>query len=171
MGFTPSYLGHVNIYVRNAAAAREWYESVLGLHTYDFKEGRAAFMSADLNQSLEIALMEVGENADGPRAGQVGLNHMAWRMGSLEDLADFYNNLKEKEVAIQRVSDHALSLGIYIKDPDGNGIEVYYETPREDWHRQDSLFMGGDRPQGNFPGPWEGDLVPDGVAAAAANRS
>ena len=85
MGYTPSYLGHVNIYVRNAGAAREWYESVLGLHTYDFKEGRAAFMSADLNQSHEIALMEVGENADGPRAGQVGLNHMAWRMGSLSD--------------------------------------------------------------------------------------
>ena len=38
---------------------------------------------------------------------------------------------------IQRVSDHGLSLGIYIKDPDGNGIEVYYETPREEWHRQD----------------------------------
>ena len=57
MGFTPSYLGHVNIYVRNAKpTARDWYESVLGLHTYDFKEGRAAFMSADLNQSHEIAL-------------------------------------------------------------------------------------------------------------------
>ena len=37
MGFTPSYLGHVNIYVRNAEAARQWYEDVLGLHTYDFK--------------------------------------------------------------------------------------------------------------------------------------
>ena len=129
MGFTPSYLGHVNIYVRNARDAREWYESFLGLHTYDFMEGRAAFMSADLDQSHEIALMEVGENAEGPRAGQVGLNHMAWRMASLEDLADFYNNLKEKDWPIQRVSDHGLSLGIYIKDPDGNGIEVYYETP------------------------------------------
>ena len=38
MGFTPSYLGHVNIYVRNAADAREWYESVLGLHTYDLRK-------------------------------------------------------------------------------------------------------------------------------------
>ncbi len=165
MGFTPSYLGHVNIYVRSAKDAREWYESVLGLHTYDFMEGRAAFMSADLDQSHEIALMEVGENAEGPRAGQVGLNHMAWRMASLEDLADFYNNLKEKNWPIQRVSDHGLSLGIYIKDPDGNGIEVYYETPREGWHRQDNLFMSGDRPQGNFPGPWEAELKPDGVAA------
>ena len=64
------------------------------------------------------------------------------------------------------MSDHGLSLGIYIKNPDGNGIEVYYETPREEWRRQDNLFMSGDRPQGNFSSPWEADLVPDGVAAA-----
>ena len=169
MGYTPSHLGHVNIYVRNAEAARKWYEDVLGLHTYDFMPGRAAFMSANLDESHEIALMEVGENADGPRAGQVGLNHMAWRMASLEDLTEFYNNLKEKGVKINRVSDHGLSLGIYLQDPDGNGIEVYYETPREQWHRQENIFMSGDRPQGHFPGPWEADLVPDGVAAA--NRS
>ena len=107
----------------------------------------------------------------GPAPDRLASTTWPWRMGSLEDLTDFYNNLKEKNVPIQRVSDHGLALGIYIKDPDGNGIEVYYETPREDWHRQDGLFMAGDRPQGNFPGPWEGDLVPDGVAAvAAANR-
>ena len=95
----PVILDMSTFYVRSAKDARDWYESVLGLHTYDFKEGRAAFMSADLNQSHEIALMEVGENADGPRAGQVGLNHMAWRMGSLDDLSDFYNNLKGKGLA------------------------------------------------------------------------
>ena len=90
---------------------------------------------------------------------------MAWRMASLENLSDFYNNLKEKNRAFQRVSDHGLSLGIYIRNPDGNGIEVYCKTPREEWHRQDNLFMSGDRPQGNFPGLWEADPVPDGVAA------
>ena len=60
---------------------------------------------------------------------------------------------EEKNGTIQRVSDHGLSLGIYIKDPDGNGIEVYDETPRKEWPRPDNLFMSGDRPQGNFPGP------------------
>ena len=47
MSYTPKYLGHVNIYVRNAARAQQWYEDVLGLHTYDFMPGRAAFMSAN----------------------------------------------------------------------------------------------------------------------------
>ena len=165
MGYTPSYLGHVNIYVRNAEASRQWYEDILGLHTYDFVAGRAAFMSANLNESHEIALMEVGSDAEGPHKGQVGLNHMAWRMETLDDLADFYNNLDNKGIDIKRVSNHGLSLGIYIEDLDGNGIEVYYETPRNEWYREENLFMHGDRPMTTFPGPWEQDLVPDGVSA------
>jgi catechol 2,3-dioxygenase len=86
-------------------------------------------------------------------------------MDTLADLEDFYNNLGEKGVEIKRVSNHSLSLGIYIEDPDGNGIEVYYETPRSEWYRQEKLFMHGDRPEVSFPGPWEKDLVPDGVSA------
>ena len=165
MGYTPSHLGHVNIYVRNAEAARQWYEDVLGLHTYDFKAGRAAFMSANLDESHEIALMEVGADAEGPRQSQVGLNHMAWRMESLDDLTDFYNNLKAKNVPVKGVSDHGLSLGIYLQDPDGNGIEVYFETPRTEWHRQDNIFMSSDGPKDNFPGPWDEILKPDEVSA------
>ena len=138
----------------------------MGLRAYDWVPGRPALMSVNLNDPHEIALMEVGDNADGPRAGQVGLNHMARRMAGLKDLADYYNNLKEKEIKINQVPDHEPSLGIYLQDPDGNGIEVYYETPRGQWRRRERLFMSGDRPQGNFHGPWETDLVPDGVAAA-----
>jgi catechol-2,3-dioxygenase len=85
MSYTPKYLGHVNIYVRHAERARQWYEDVLGLHTYDFVPGRAAFMSANREESHELALMEVGENAPGLQKGQVGMNHMAWRMESLEE--------------------------------------------------------------------------------------
>ena len=167
MGYTPSHLGHVNIYVRNAEVSRQWYEDILGLHTYDFLAGRAAFMTANLDESHEIALMEVGADAEGVHQGQVGLNHMAWRMENLDDLANFYNNLNEKGVEIKRVSNHGLSLGIYLEDPDGNGIECYYEMPRSEWYRQEKLFMHGDRPMGTFPGPWEKDLVPDGVSAKA----
>jgi catechol 2,3-dioxygenase len=112
-------------------------------------------MSANLDESHEIALMEVGENADGPRAGQVGLNHMAWRMASLEDLTEFYNNLKEKGVKINRVSDHGLSLGIYLQDPDGNGIEVSYEMPREEWGHDETGYMIGATEKGRLPGPWD----------------
>ncbi len=155
MGYTPSHLGHVNIYVRNVSDAHRWYEDILGLHTYDLIAGRAAFMSADLDESHEIALMEVGADAPAPQQGQVGLNHMAWRMESLDDLKELYGRLKEKQVPIDHVSDHGLSVGVYFHDPDGNGIEVYYEAPRSEWHRQDNLFQGEGRPKGWFPGPWD----------------
>jgi catechol 2,3-dioxygenase len=158
MGYTPSHLGHVNIYVRNAEQAREWYEDVLGLHTYDFMPGRAAFMSANLDESHEIALMQVGEDALGPQKGQVGLNHMAWRMDSLDDLKEFYNRLQERDIP-SRPADHGLSLGIYFQDPDGNGIEVYYEAPRSEWYRHENLFMHGDSPKGQFSGPWDQQLA------------
>ena len=164
MSYTPSHLGHVNIYVRNAEKAQQWYTDVLGLHTYDLIPGRAAFMSANLDESHEIAVIEVGESAMGPQSGQVGLNHMAWRMDSLKDLEDFYNRLHELDVPINRVADHGISLGIYLKDPDGNGIEVYYEIPRSEWPSKENIFSTR-KLQGQFPGPWEKELAPDAVAS------
>ena len=117
MTFKPKGLGHVNIYVRNAERSREWYEKLLGLHTYDFEPGRAAFMSANMEYSHEVALIELGDNADGRRDGQVGLNHMAWEVNSLKDLEEFYFRMQELEVPIERVADHGLSLGIYFRGP------------------------------------------------------
>ena len=51
MAKKPMYLQHVNIYVRNAERSKEWYEELLGLHTYEYRPGWAAFMSADEEQS------------------------------------------------------------------------------------------------------------------------
>ena len=87
-----------------------------------------------------------------PQKKQVGLNHVAWRMGSLEDLAEMYQRLKAKEVPIS-VSDHTVSIGVYFSDPDGNGLEVYYELPRSEWHREKPFSEQGAK--GRFPGPWD----------------
>jgi len=96
MSKRPMYLQHVNIYVRNAERAKEWYEEMLGLHTYEYRPGWAAFMSADTEQSHEVALMQLGDDAPLQQKGQVGLNHMAWRLESLDDLKDFYHRIKAK---------------------------------------------------------------------------
>jgi catechol 2,3-dioxygenase len=159
MSHTPKYLGHVNIFVRNAERSQRWYADVLGLHTYDLIPGRAAFMSADLEQSHEVALIEVGDDAPGQQKGQVGLNHMAWMMHNLDDLKELYQRLKDKNIPIDRVSDHGISVGIYFHDPDGNGIEVSYELPRHEWPRQDHVFSGEGRPRGRFSGPWDEHLA------------
>ena len=159
MGYTPKYLGHVNIFVRNAERSQHWYSDVLGLHTYDFIPGRAAFLSADLDQSHEVALIQVGDDAPGQQKGQVGLNHMAWMMHSLDDLKELYQRLKDKNVPIDRVSDHGISVGIYFHDPDGNGVEVSYELPRSEWPLDDKIFSSAERPRKLFSGPWDEHLV------------
>ena len=158
MTYRPMYLGHVNIYVRDAERSQKWYEEVLGLHTYHKRPGWAAFMAADLDQSHEVALMELGEDAQAPARRQVGLNHVAWRMASLDDLREAYARLKKKGVAIERVVDHGISLGIYVRDPDGNGVEISYELPREKWPRQERVFSSDMVGKGRFPGPWDEDM-------------
>ena len=55
--------GHVNLYVRDPAVSHEFYTRILGLRTYHFAPGRAAFLSADKNMSHEVALMPVGPGA------------------------------------------------------------------------------------------------------------
>ena len=96
MSYKPKYLGHVNMYVRSTERSLQWYSDVLGLHLYDRRPG-AAFMSADLNQSHEIALVEVGDDAAGPEKGRVGLNHMAWMMESLGRLEGTVPQAQGKE--------------------------------------------------------------------------
>ena len=123
MSLRPKFLGHVNVYVRNAEKARSWYEDLLDLHTYDVVPGVAAFMSADLENSHELALMEVGDDAPAQLKGQVGLNHMAWSLHSLDDLKAMYQRLKDRNIPIDHVSDHGISLGIYFHDPDGITLE------------------------------------------------
>ncbi len=151
------YLGHVNLYVRDADKARDWYEKVLGLHTYHHRPGVAAFMSADLDQSHEVALMQLGPEAPLQPRGQVGLNHLAWMVDSLAALAVSYQRLKDHGVKIEAIADHGISLGIYFRDPDGNGLEVSYELPRDQWPSQDQVFGVPAESRGRFPGPWDAD--------------
>ena len=159
MGYKPRKLGHVNIFVRNAERSRDWYEDLLGLHTYGFTPGRAVFMTSDLGNSHEIALTEVGDDAPEPQRGQVGLNHMAWYMESLDDLREIYLRIKEKNITIERVSDHGHAIGIYIRDPDGNGIEVSYEMPSSEWGHDESSYMISRTEKGRLSGPWDTEIA------------
>jgi catechol-2,3-dioxygenase len=158
MSYKPVSLDHVNIFVRNAERSHQWYTDVFGFHTQDTmtfpgtSRLRAAFLACDPDHAHDIALFEVGDDAPGPEKKQVGLNHVAWRMGSLDDLAEMYQRLKTRGVPIS-VSDHKVSIGIYFSDPDGNGLEVYYELPRSQWHRERPF--SGEEGKGRFPGPWD----------------
>ncbi len=91
MAKRPMYLQHVNVYVRNVERSKKWYEDLLGLHVYEYRPGWAAFLTADEEQSHEVALDAGGRGcARCSQKRQVGLNHMwAWRLESLDDLKEF----------------------------------------------------------------------------------
>jgi catechol 2,3-dioxygenase len=169
MALKPVSLDHVNIFVRNAGRSYQWYTDILGLHTQDIfyhpgtEKMRAAFLACDPDHAHDIALFEVGDEAPAQQKGQVGLNHVAWRMASLEDLAKMYQRLKDKSVPIH-VSDHTVSIGVYFSDPDGNGLEVYYELPRSQWNRERPFSEKGEK--GRFPGPWDEVLRESAPAVA-----
>ena len=171
MGVKPLGLDHVNIFVRNVERSHRWYTDVLGLHTQDtfMHKGtgrmRAVFLAADPDHAHDIALFDVGDEAPLQQKGQVGLNHFAWRMASLDDLKEMHGRLTDQDVPFS-VSDHTISIGIYFSDPDGNGLEVYYELPRSEWHRDRPFSGEGDK--GRFPGPWDAQLRPAEVAMARA---
>jgi len=173
MAYTPAALDHVNIYVRNAERAHRWYTDVFGLHTQDVAtfpdtgRTRAAFLACDPDHAHDIALFEVGEDAAAPQKNQVGLNHVAWRMGSLDDLAEMYQRLKARGIPLH-VADHTVSIGVYFADPDGNGLEVYYELPRSEWRRERPFTNATEAEKGRFPGPWDEILRPATTAAARA---
>jgi catechol 2,3-dioxygenase len=151
-------LDHVNIFVRNAERSHRWYTDVFGLHTQDTMTHpgtdklRAVFLACDKGHAHDIALFEIGEDARGQEKGQVGLNHVAWRMATLDDLAEMYRRLKKMDVPIN-VRDHSVSIGIYFDDPDGNGLEAYFELPRSEWNRERPFSEKGGK--GRFPGPWD----------------
>ena len=127
MGHKPSQLGHVNLYVRDIERSEKFYADVMGLHTTERRPGFAVFMSTDQEQSHEVALMQLGPDARDPEENQVGLNHIAWRMATFEDLKELHRRLKAKGIDIGGIGDHGISMGIYFRDPDGNGNEAYYE--------------------------------------------
>ena len=101
MSYRPKYLGHLNLYVQDVERAEKFYADILGLHTYGRRPGHSVFMSADMEQAHEIALMKVRDDAPEPERGQVGLNHMAWKMEAFDDLKEIHARLKEKGVLIE----------------------------------------------------------------------
>ena len=162
----PKKLGHLVLRVRNVERSERFYTEVLGLHVTQRIPGRMVFMNASSDASHELALMSIGDGAPGPEEGRVGLYHFAWEMGSFEDLRAMYRELKIKHVDIAGIGDHGISVGVYLFDPDGNEIEMFYELPRDQWPE-------GDIFQGRFPGSLEdqkADSAPPGPGGPRTRR-
>jgi catechol 2,3-dioxygenase len=130
-------IGHVHLRVADVDRALEFYCGVLGFELMQRYGDDAAFVSAGgYHHHIGLNSWESRDGSPPPR-GSTGLYHFAIRYPSRRSLADALRRLAEAGVPLGGASDHGVSEALYLADPDGNGIELYYDRPRQDWFDDD----------------------------------
>lgn len=130
---TPT-LGHLVLYVRNLQRSLDFYTHVVGLqHVGNVFNDKAAILTGGCAHH-ELLLIEMGD-APGPLQGKrIGLYHVGWKMGdSIDELKTVYQRVIDNDVELDGMSDHTVSQSLYMRDPDGNEIELYVDNPDVDW--------------------------------------
>ena len=128
-------IGHVHLRVADLDRAIAFYSGVLGFEVTQRMGEGAAFLSAG-GYHHHIGLNTWGsKGAEPPPPGHTGLFHLAIRYPTRADLADALRRLQAAGVALDGASDHGVSEALYLSDPDGNGVELYWDRPRETWPR------------------------------------
>lgn len=129
------HIGHVHLKVADLERALSFYSGVLGLEVTQRLGDHAVFLSAG-GYHHHIAL-NTWESLGGspPPAGTTGLYHTAIVYPTRAALADALHRVVRAHVPLQGASDHGVSQSIYLRDPDDNGVELYWDKPRDQWPR------------------------------------
>jgi catechol 2,3-dioxygenase len=126
-------IGHVHLKVADLERAIAFYNGVLGFGVTQRMPG-AAFLSAG-GYHHHIGLNTWDSASGAPAPGTTGLYHLAIRYPTREALGDALRRLAEHRIALDGASDHGVSEALYLRDPDGNGLELYWDRPRDVWPR------------------------------------
>ncbi len=143
-------LGHVVLKVRDAGKSRDFYTQTLGLKVAheDLEQG-TVFLSFG-TEHHDLALFQLA-TGNPPEATQPGLHHMAWQLGSFDELQAAYRELKAVGVAVESTVEHNVTRSVYFRDPDGNRVELYcdmvdngFEAMRTVGPRREPLALDGE---------------------------
>ncbi len=126
-------IGHVHLKVSDLNRALEFYCGLLGFEVTTMYGNQAAFISAG-GYHHHIGL-NTWHSKGSPRASGdgVGLYHTAILYPTRKDLAIICDRLRKASYPLTGASDHGVSEALYLDDPDGNGVELYWDRPRELW--------------------------------------
>lgn len=128
-------IGHVHLKVADLERALRFYCDVLGFEMTQRYGTQAAFVSAG-GYHHHIGL-NIWESLAGspPPLGTTGLYHIAILYPSRRALADALRRVLRAGILLDGASDHGVSEALYLRDPDGNGLELYWDRPHEFWTR------------------------------------
>ena len=139
----PERIGHAVIKVRDLERSRTFYTEVLGMQIMkDVPEIRAVFLANNGRDHHELALFEIGSQAEAPSASSVGLLHIAFRLRSQDELKAAYEELKEKGVPVHFTVNHGITRSVYFEDPDGYELEVYCDNEPEEFVQFSNAYLG-----------------------------
>lgn len=124
-------LGHILLRVADLERSKAFYRDVLGFEVVEEDPNHGGVFMTLGEYGHTIDLMPVVQPATAyPSApNRVGLQHIAFQVDSPEALKDAYFTLQDLGVEITRAMDHVSQQSVYFTDPDGNGLEIYYELP------------------------------------------
>lgn len=126
-------IGHVHLKVSDLDRAIDFYHGVLGMEVTMRYGTQAAFLSAGgYHHHIGLNTWEsLGGSRPGPET--TGLYHTAILYETRAELADAIRRVLRAGVPLTGASDHGVSEAIYLDDPDGNGVELYWDRPRKEW--------------------------------------
>jgi catechol 2,3-dioxygenase len=131
-------VGSVSLTVSDLERSRQFYERVVGVRSIDREDGSLAFGGPGGVPFLELR----GDPSAPPLDhGVTGLFHFAVLMPSRAELARSLRRIAEARWPLSGASDHLVSEALYLSDPDGNGIEIYRDRPREQWPELDGSLQ------------------------------
>ena len=132
-----TWIGHVHLRVADLERALAFYRGVLGFELTQRYGSQAAFVSAG-GYHHHIGLNTWGsQNGPPPPPGTTGLYHLAILYPTRHALADALRRLIDAGIPLDGASDHGVSEALYLRDPDQNGVELYWDRPPEAWPRTD----------------------------------
>ena len=125
-------VGHVHLRVADLDRALAFYSGVLGLEVTQRMPGAAFVSAGGYHHHIGLNTWE-SRGGSPPPPGTTGLYHVALRYPDRAALADALRRLVDAGVPLDGAADHGVSEALYLRDPDGNGVELYRDRPREEW--------------------------------------
>lgn len=131
-------IGHIHLKVADLDRAIGFYSGVLGFELQQKYGSQAAFLSAgDYHHHIGLNTWESRGGTPAPR-GHTGLYHTAFLYPDRAQLADALRRVVAAGIPIDGAADHGVSEAIYLRDPDGNGVELYRDRAQNEWPRTES---------------------------------